>query len=109
VKYIPLDEMLSRPRIRALRALYRHADWVSSPDLYDACDVSEVPVERKTFASALNVLIRANDIERRAVRTGLMDGERSRTIGQYRITNGGRASLRASIESANPHPSEFLS
>ncbi len=107
MKYIPLDEMLSRPRMRALRALHRHADWVSSPDLYDTCNVSELADDRKTFANALYLLLRTERIERRLVPTGLRDGGRARTIGQYRITNLGRADMRASIESANPSPLEF--
>jgi len=107
MKYTPLDDLLARPRVRALRVLLRHADWVTSSDLYDACGVSDVDLERNAFAVVLSALVRSGDIQRCLVPTGRRRLSRPSSVGQYRITDNGRESLRALIESANPHPSEF--
>lgn len=77
--YVQLDELLSQPATRLLRAL-RFFDWVSSSDLYVALDVGDH--EQSAFSAALA----------RSARDGFVDRNRSGGV-TYRLTAAGRREL----------------
>ncbi len=78
-RYVPLDELLERPRVRILRTLQRH-DWMTT---YELCELLNVPEhERNTFGSMVNRLARLGLIDRRGARSF-----------EYRINAAGRGDL----------------
>lgn len=85
--YIPLDELLARPRYRILRRLLR-ADWLSAFDLFDSLDVPDydgaLTPERRTYSATLTHLVRA----------GMVEADHGRLPGVYRITETGRVAAR---------------
>lgn len=82
-RYVPIDELLERPRVRILRAL-RRFDWITAIDLADVLDLPTEKGARDSFASMLGRLVRIGQVERRGVRPF-----------DYRITKEGRADLEA--------------
>lgn len=80
--YVPLEELLSSPRIRFLRRL-RHFDWSTSDAVLEAMDVTASD-ERNRFTAALRVAIRRGEIDRR----------RDAWTYEYRITASGRDALK---------------
>lgn len=86
-KYFPLDEALSRPLVRALRAL-RHFDWCEQEDLLVACNVGSDDGERNTFWVAVGRAVKDGLVERRPVQW--WTGSRRVNLFEYRITAKGR-------------------
>lgn len=82
--YAPLAEQLARPRIRAIRAL-RFFDWCSYADLLLACEVGTTATELDTFCQGVFAAIKNGEIE--------MSGHKRGAY--YRVTNKGRAKLKA--------------
>lgn len=89
-RYIPLDERLSRPRVRVLRALL-HFDWVLVLDLAIALDIplggNRQTPERMSFDTALARCVRRGEVERQ--------GRKNES--HYRITATGRRLLAAEL------------
>ena len=85
--YVPLDEVLAKPRIRILRQL-RHHDWTIAVELLDLIGTTSAS-ERNRYACVLGSAVVAGLVERR---------DRFGTF-EYRITQAGRAALRAAFDS----------
>lgn len=84
-RYRPLDNLLSKPRVRVLRTLKRFGfDDVSSADLHDALDAHNKPAKLAIWR-ALETLVPAGFVERR-----VEDG-----TNYYRITKSGLDELAA--------------
>lgn len=82
--YIPIDETLSAPLVRILRAL-RHFEWVTTTDLLLVLGVSERGREHNTLHRALS----------RACTTGYIATRGpARNYREYMITPSGRAELK---------------
>ena len=81
-RYVPIDEILSSPSTRLLRAL-RWFDWVSVGDLFLAMEIDVIDTEQARYRAALQGLVNAGRAERQG-------GARSHT---YRLTPAGRAEI----------------
>jgi hypothetical protein len=69
-RYIPIDELLQRPDVRALRAL-RWFDWVTAEEIGDTLGLpppDESP-QRNTLVAAITRLVNRGEIQRRPART----------------------------------------
>lgn len=86
-EYVPLDEILERPRVRILRQL-RHHDWTTPVELLDVLDVPGKS-ERNRYGAALAGAVTCGLIERRDLYS----------TAEYRITMRGREFLRREINS----------
>jgi hypothetical protein len=88
--YRPLDEILSSPTVRILRAL-RWFDWVEMADLLDALDESD-DLSAARIRVTMNYLVHTGRVES----TGRGKGTRHR----YRITQAGRGELARQLKRA---------
>jgi DNA-binding MarR family transcriptional regulator len=93
-RYIPIDELLQRPDIRALRAL-RWFDWVTAEEIGDTLGLpppDESP-QRNTLVAAITRLVNRGEIQRRPAPHG-SHGARF----EYRITAKGRARVERRLQ-----------
>lgn len=92
-KYVPIEDVLARPKVRILRAL-RWFGWVSRRELFDALDVTFE--HRKAWGSlysALRGLVVVGCVE--SVERELRDAATDRVVHEqiYCITDRGRFDL----------------
>lgn len=83
-RYIPLDTVLSLPRIRILRAL-RFFDWASSSDIAAALDAGEHEIPTLQTATS------------RLVAEKLLDRRGTTAAHEYRLNDRGRLEIAAYI------------
>lgn len=94
-RYVPLDELLARPAIRALRVL-RRCDWLSAGEIGDilglpteGSSTSPQSPERNRLSSALGTMKRRGQVEHRRTQAIATRG----LVHEYRITARGRTDL----------------
>ncbi len=96
--YIPLDEALSKPIVKALRVLRRQgSDWTDSEDLTIACEIPEDHRMLESFRCALRSHVKLGNIERSGNRRG----------NAFRITVDGARALADMLARSAPSPEEF--
>jgi hypothetical protein len=95
--YIPLDETLAWAPVRALRAL-RWLGWADIADLTEATGIGPDLTDRNGLSSALCRHRKAGRVELREVRLASTHSHGRRRERQYRITEAGRAWLRAQLQ-----------
>lgn len=106
MKYTPLDEFLSRPRIRIMRIL-RRADWMDSFDLYEACGAGVGSVDRVKYSAAIGDSVQCGEIERRAFRGASLSTGKSGAVCQYRLAAYGLAKLTRMLADAQPDIADY--
>lgn len=60
--YVPIDEWLEQPRVRALRALRFFSDGITAEELGDVLDLPAGGNERRALATALGRSVRAGEV-----------------------------------------------
>lgn len=82
-RYFPIDEALSRSRVRALRAM-RFRDWSSLDDIAEALGIgTDDDVARTTLSTSIGQAKKRGEVEQAGGGRALL----------YRITKAGRAWL----------------
>lgn len=83
-------------RTRALRAL-RFFDWVSGDELAELIGLTDVERGNGTLPNAMKRAVASGEVEMRFVAWATKSHEHTRGVLYYRITNDGKAALRAAL------------